>query len=87
MHSSISFAPRVREMKLPIVIYTFLLRSESVLLVRRCSTGFEDGNYGPVGGHLKGRESIKQIAVREWREEIGIEIDPEDLQMIGGVHI
>jgi 8-oxo-dGTP pyrophosphatase MutT (NUDIX family) len=54
--------------------------------VRRCNTGFEDGRYGPVGGHLEGGESIKQTAVRECREETGIEIDPADLRMIGITH-
>ena len=71
---------------LPVVAHTFLLRSGSVLLARRCNTGFEDGNYGPVGGHLEGGESIKQTAVRECREEIGVEIDPADLEMIGVTH-
>ncbi|MFN2271154.1 MAG: NUDIX domain-containing protein [Anaerolineae bacterium] len=56
------------------------------LLVRRCDTGFEDGNYGPVGGHLDGGESIRQAAIRECREEIGVEIDPGGLEIIGVTH-
>lgn len=65
---------------LPVVAHTFLLRSGAVLLVKRCDTGFEDGNYGPVGGHLDGGESIRQAAIRECREEIGVEIDPGALR-------
>ena len=72
--------------KLVVAAHTFLLRSGSVLLVRRCNTGFEDGSYGPVGGHLGSHESIKQTAIRECREEIGIEIDPADLRIIGVTH-
>jgi len=71
---------------LPIVAHTFLLRSDSVLLARRCNTGFEDGNYGPVGGHLEGGESVRQAAIRECREEIGVEIRPADLEIIGVAH-
>lgn len=71
---------------LPVVAHTFLLRPGAVLLVRRCDTGFEDGNYGPVGGHLDGGESIKQAAIRECREEIGVEIDPVGLEIVGVAH-
>jgi ADP-ribose pyrophosphatase YjhB (NUDIX family) len=61
--------------KLPVVAHVFLLRPGSILLVRRCNTGFKDGNYGPVGGHLDGGESIIRAAIRECREEVGVEIE------------
>jgi ADP-ribose pyrophosphatase YjhB (NUDIX family) len=76
----------MRRTKLPVVAHTFLLRSGSVLLLRRANTGFEDGNYGPVGGHLEGGESVKQAAIRECREEIGVEVDQADLQVIDVTH-
>jgi 8-oxo-dGTP diphosphatase len=72
--------------KLPIATHTFLLRSESVLLLRRCNTGFEDGNYGLVGGHLEGGESVTQAAIRECREEVGVETDRADLKVVGVTH-
>ena len=72
--------------KLPVVAHVFLLRSDTVLLVRRCNTGYEDGNYGPVGGHIDGNEPITQAAVRECKEEIGVEIIPTDLTFIGMAH-
>jgi ADP-ribose pyrophosphatase YjhB (NUDIX family) len=71
---------------LPVVAHVFLLRPRQVLLARRHGTGFEDGSYGPVGGHLDGGESIRQAAARECREEVGVEIDPADLDPIGVVH-
>ena len=71
---------------LPIVAHVFLLRDEMVLLQRRQGTGFEDGNYGLVGGHIEGGESIRATAVRECREEIGIAVDPADLEPLGVVH-
>ena len=72
--------------ELPITVHTFLLRSGSVLLLRRCNTGFEDGHYGLVGGHLEGDESVTQAAIRECREEIGVEIDRADLKAVGVTH-
>ena len=72
--------------KLPVAAHMFLLRSGSVLLLRRRNTGFEDGKYGLVGGHLNGGESVMQAATRECREEVGVEIDPVDLKVIGVTH-
>ena len=71
---------------LPVVAHVFLLRDRLVLLQRRQGTGFEDGNYGLVGGHIEGGESIRATAVRECREEIGIGVDPADLEPLGVVH-
>jgi 8-oxo-dGTP diphosphatase len=68
--------PGVRMTKLPAAVDVFLLRSGSVLLVRRCNTGFEDGSYAPVDGHLESHESVRQTAIRECREEVGVEIEP-----------
>ena len=76
----------MKRAKLPVVAHTFLLRSDSVLLLKRADTGFEDGNYGPVGGHLEGGETVKQAAIRECWEEIGVEIDQADLEVVGVTH-
>ena len=76
----------MKSARLPVVAHTFLLKSALVLLVRRCNTGFEDGNYGPVGGHLEGGESIQQASARECREEIGVSVNPSDLKVIGVTH-
>jgi len=70
----------------PVVTHVFLLRQGSVLLLRRAGTGFANGQYGPAGGHLEPGESIRQAAVRECREEVGVELDPAHLRMIGVSH-
>ena len=76
----------MERVELPIAVHVFLLRSSSVLLLRRRNTGFEDGSYGPAGGHLDGGESVTRAATRECREEIGVEIDPAYLNVIGVTH-
>ena len=77
--------PRTRA-KLPVVAHVFLLREGRVLLARRAGTGFEDGSFGPVGGHLDGGEPATAAAARECVEEIGVELEPDDLTFAGITH-
>ncbi len=67
-------------------VHVFLLRDGQVLLLRRANTGYEDGNYSVIAGHLDGGEEVKAAAIREAREEAGIELDPDDVQVVGVMH-
>jgi len=72
---------------LPSAVHLFLIRDGQVLLLRRYNTGYEDGNYSVVAGHLDGGEEVVvAAAVREAREEAGIEIAPSDIQVVGVMH-
>jgi 8-oxo-dGTP diphosphatase len=61
---------------------SFLLiqRDNEVLLQRRFNTGFEDGNYTLISGHVDKGESPSQAVRREAKEEAGIEVKEEDLK-------
>jgi ADP-ribose pyrophosphatase YjhB (NUDIX family) len=72
--------------KLVSAVHLFLVREGRILLLRRCGTGYQDGNYSVVAGHLNGDEEIKAAAIREAREETGIEIAPQDLEVVGVMH-
>jgi 8-oxo-dGTP diphosphatase len=72
--------------KLPSAVHLFLIRDGKVLLLRRFNTGYEDGKYSVVAGHLNGDEEVKAAAIREAREEVGVEISPLDLQVVGIMH-
>lgn len=67
-------------------VHLFLVRDGQVLLLRRYNTGYQDGNYSVIAGHLNGDEEVKAAAIREAREEAGIEIDPADLHVVGVMH-
>lgn len=66
--------------------YLFLIRDNKILLQRRFQTGFEDGKYGVPAGHLDGAETATEGCTREVREEIGITIDPIDLEVVHVMH-
>lgn len=77
---------RKKRFTLPCAVHLFLLRRNLVLLQRRFNTGYEDGKYGVISGHLEGSEEVKAAAIREAREEAGIEIAPWDLEIVGVMH-
>jgi len=76
----------IERFRLVSAAHLFLIRDGKVLLLRRFNTGYEDGKYSVIAGHLEGDEEVKAAAIREAREEVGIEISPSDLQVVGVMH-
>ena len=70
----------------PVTVHIFLVQNGQVLLLRRQNTGYMDGLFSVVAGHIDGEESARQAAIREAREEVGIRLHPEDLQFAGVMH-
>ena len=54
-----------------------------ILMLRRFNTGFKDGEYGLVAGHVEDGESLKSAMIREAREESGIVLSPDKLEVVG----
>lgn len=77
---------RPERFKAVIAVHLFLLREGKILLSRRYNTGYADGEYSVVAGHLDGGEEIKTATVREAREEAGIEIILAGLEVVGVMH-
>ena len=71
---------------IPVGVHVLLEREGGILLMRRAGTGFFDGLFSLPGGHVEPGESLAQTAVREMREELGIEVDPAGLVTMGVVH-
>ena len=66
--------------------HLLLVRHGRVLLLRRRNTGYEDGNYSVVAGHIEDGETAREAICREAREEAGIELEPDDLAFAQVVH-
>lgn len=67
-------------------VYLILIRESEILLLKRYNTGYEDGNYSLVSGHMDGNETIKQAMIREAKEEAGIIICEEDIEIVTFSH-
>lgn len=67
-------------------VYALIIKEDKILLSRRFQTGYEDGKYGLVSGHADGRETMKNAMIREAREEAGIEISSENLELVLTMH-
>ena len=69
-----------------ISVYILFVREEEILLLRRRNTGYEDGNYSLVAGHVEDGESVTCAALREAGEEAGVSIEPSDLVLKTTMH-
>ncbi len=68
-------------------IFILLIKDGKIFLSKRKNTGWEDGNYSIVGGHIDGGETATQAAIREAKEEAGIEVKIQDLKFINVCHL
>lgn len=59
-----------------------LIREGKVFLLRRANTGYEDGKYCFPAGHKEKGETPMQTAIREGKEEAGVDVQPKHLTMI-----
>ncbi|UYM04570.1 NUDIX domain-containing protein [Solicola gregarius] len=66
--------------------YVALRRSGDVLLQVRQNTGFRDGHWALLAGHVEPEESAHEAAAREAYEEAGVEVRTDDLVALTTVH-
>ena len=67
-------------------VYVLLRKDDKILLLQRKNTGYRDGSYSLPAGHLDGGESAVATAVREAKEEVGVDILAENLHLTHTQH-
>ena len=80
-------------MRLQVVLaaYVLLLREfqgrQQLLLQLRRNTGYYDDHWATAAaGHVEQGESVLEAAVRKATEELGVSIDPDDLEPLTVMH-
>lgn len=66
--------------------YLLVLDGSRILLQLRAGTGYRDGHWATLAGHVDPGESAHEAAVREAQEEAGIVVDPADLVPLTALH-
>ncbi len=66
--------------------YLILKQENNILLIRRFNTGFEDGNYSMIAGHVDEGETFTEALIREAHEEAGITLSPSDVRVAHIMH-
>lgn len=67
-------------------MHLILKRDEEILFLLRKGTGFMDGHWGLVSGHVEGGEPAREAMAREAYEEAGIIIKPLELEVVHVTH-
>jgi len=70
----------------PVAVHLLFLRNDSVLLLRRFNTGWEDGKYSVPAGHVDAGESVIAASIREANEEIGVRLNYSELEVVHVMH-
>ncbi|HEY2811692.1 MAG TPA: NUDIX hydrolase [Rhabdochlamydiaceae bacterium] len=66
--------------------YLVLREEDKVLLSLRKNTGYCDGMWSLVAGHVEENESATPALMREAREEAGIALSPSQMQVVHVMH-
>ena len=66
--------------------YLTLIKDNKILLLRRFNTGFQDGCYSMIAGHVEPGETFIHCIIREAQEEAGITISKDDIKVIHTMH-
>jgi len=62
--------------------YLILEKDGKVLVIRRKNTGYQDGNYQIPAGHIEEGELPTEAIIREGKEEVGVTLAPNDIELV-----
>jgi len=61
--------------------YLVLIKNNKILLLKRFNTGFMDGQYSLVAGHVEEKEGFTKTIIREAEEEANIVIKEPNIKV------
>ncbi|MEI8092239.1 MAG: NUDIX domain-containing protein [bacterium] len=64
------------------VVNLVLRQDDKILLLQRANTGYGDGSYGMISGHVEKGENFTDALIREALEEAGITLQREHLRVV-----
>jgi len=72
--------------KLKFAVYVIPRNGDQVLLSLRKNTGYMDGSYSLVAGHVEAGETAEQAVIREATEEAGVTLTADQLKYVFTMH-
>lgn len=72
--------------KIYFAVYLVLEKDGKLLMAKRSNTGYMDGMYSLVAGHVDGNETVYQAMLRETKEEVNVDILPQDMKVVHVSH-
>ena len=82
-----NYMKKEKRFTLPIAAFLILKKDDQILLIKRHNTGFMDGYYTFVAGHMDGAETPAQCIVREAKEEANIVLTKKNLKVVHIMHV
>jgi len=67
-------------------VFILLMKNQQVCMLRRKATGWMDGLFSIPAGGIEAGETIRNAAIREAHEELGVHILPSDLHYVHTLH-
>lgn len=69
-----------------LAVYILFQKANKVLLLKRFNTGYRDGDYSLPSGHVEPGELALLAAIREAKEEVGVDIKAQNLELVHTLH-
>lgn len=76
----------MKRFTMPVAVHLLLIQGDEILLLRRYNTGYEDGNYSVIAGHVDQGEDFISAMIREAKEEAGILIRADQIKPVQVMH-
>lgn len=69
-----------------LAVYLIVIKDGKTLLYLRQNSGYCDGMYSLIAGHVEKGETIEQAMIREANEEAGMELKSSNIELLSIMH-